>query len=72
MAFGVLKSSSLTEIGMAPAGWPFHVEGMEFLLTADRQSVMNSFTASGFRAQFCDSVSRAQKTTTIKDMCRER
>ena len=67
----VLKSGRLAEIRRAPAGWPFRVEGKQFRLTAGRQSVMNRFTASGFRAQFSDCVSRAQKTKTITIMCRE-
>jgi hypothetical protein len=32
---------------------PFRVEGKEFLLTRDGQSVMNIFTASSFSGNFC-------------------
>jgi hypothetical protein len=49
-ALGMVKSDSLGQIERAPAGGPFHVEEKEFLLTPVRQSGMNGFTASGFRA----------------------
>ena len=44
---GMVKSGSLSITGLDPAIAPLPAEGKEFLLTEGRQSVMNSFTASG-------------------------
>jgi hypothetical protein len=53
----------LQKTGPDTAAGPLRAEGKEFLLTGVRQSVMNIFTAFGFRVHFfVRSVSAEDKT----------
>jgi hypothetical protein len=57
--------------GLRVASVPLGVEGKEFLLTPDGQSVMNIFTASGFAKQFCVRNLASTEDKKIRDMCRK-
>jgi hypothetical protein len=48
-----LNRAALNDVQSAPAESPLRAEGKEFLLTQCGQSVINIFTAFGFRVQFC-------------------
>jgi hypothetical protein len=70
MAVAVVKSGSLISVGPTLAETPLSADGKQFLLTADPQSVMYIFTASGFSVQFLRLSSASTEDIKTNDMCR--